>query len=83
MTLVHLIQSLEQQYDITLLDRMNVSFKSGEYIAYKPLKDFKKMVKDKSVTAQTIVFNNLVNTKIEFDTSWEVPAQDSWHKHMF
>ena len=80
---VHLIQSLEQQYDITLLDRMNVSFKSGEYIAYKPLKDFKKMVKDKSVTALTIVFNNLVNTKIEFDTSWEVPAQDSWHKHMF
>jgi len=80
---VHLIQSLEKEYDITLLDRMNVSFKSGAFIAYKPLKEFKKMVKDKSVTGDTIVFNNLVNTKIEFETAWEVPAKDSWHKHMF
>ncbi|MFM1889112.1 MAG: hypothetical protein RL501_1399 [Bacteroidota bacterium] len=80
---VHLIQSLEKQYDITLLDRMNVSFKSGAFIAYKPLKEFKKMVKDKSVTGETIVFNNLVNTKIELETAWEVPAKDSWHKHMF
>lgn len=80
---VHLIQSLEKQYEITLLDRMNVSFKSGSFIAYKPLKEFKKMVKDKSVTGETIVFNNLVNTKIELETAWEVPAKDSWHKHMF
>ncbi|MGA1385138.1 MAG: ABC transporter ATPase [Flavobacteriaceae bacterium] len=80
---VHLIQSLEKQYEITLLDRMNVSFKSGAFIAYKPLKEFKKMVKDKSVTGETIVFNNLVNTKIELETAWEVPAKDSWHKHMF
>ena len=80
---VHLIQSLEKEYDITLLDRMNVSFKSGAFIAYKPLKEFKKMVKDKSVTGDTIVFNNLVNTKIEFETAWEVSAKDSWHKHMF
>lgn len=76
---VHFIQSLEQKYDVSLLDRMNVSYKQGEYIAYKPLKDFKKMAKDKAVSKNTIVFNNLVATKQEYLENWEVPASDSWH----
>src|SRR5690606_33004539 len=46
---VHFIQSLQEKYDIDLLDKMNVTFYSGEYIAYKPLDDFRKMAKDKSV----------------------------------
>lgn len=76
---VHFIQTLEQKYDVELMDRMNVSFKQGEFIAYKPLKDFKKMAKAKSVSKNTIVFNNLVANKLEYDEHWEVPASDSWH----
>lgn len=76
---VHFIQSLEKTYEVDLLDRMNVSFKQGKFIAYKDLKDFKKMVKNKSVSAQTIVFNNLINNKAELEEFWEVPLQDSWH----
>lgn len=76
---VHFVQSLEKKYGVELLDRMNVSFKQGEFIAYKPLKDFKKMAKDKAVSANTIVFNNLVATKQEYLENWEVPAGESWH----
>ncbi|MDC6366885.1 MULTISPECIES: ABC transporter ATPase [Flavobacteriaceae] len=76
---VHFIQTLEQKYDVVLLDRMNVSFKQGEYIAYKPLKDFKKMAKDKAISKNTIVFNNLVASKLEYLENWEVPASESWH----
>lgn len=76
---VHFIQSLQEKYDIDLLDKMNVTFYSGEYIAYKPLDDFRKMAKDKSVSKNTVVFNNLVNTKAEYLENWEVPAKDSWH----
>ncbi|NAY91253.1 ABC transporter ATPase [Muricauda sp. JGD-17] len=76
---VHFIQSLEQQYEVSLLDRMNVSFKQGEYVTYKPLKDFKKMAKEKAVSKNTIVFNNLVATKLDYLENWEVPASDSWH----
>jgi hypothetical protein len=36
------------------------------------------MVKDKAVTENTIVFNNLINNIQEY-RSWEVPAIDSWH----
>ena len=80
---VAFIQSLEQKYAVDLLDKMNVTFKNGEYIAHKSLLDFKKMAKEKAVTENTIVFNNLVNTIEEFNESWEVPAMDSWHSRFF
>lgn len=80
---VHFMQALEKEYDIMLLDKMNVSFKQGEYITYKPLLDFRAMVKNKSVTENTLVFNNLVVNKAEFLSQWEVPAKDSWHARYF
>lgn len=76
---VHFIQSLEQKFQVDLLDKMNVSYKQGDFVAYKDLKDFKKMAKQRAVSKNTIVFNNLVNTKQEYLESWEVPASDSWH----
>lgn len=80
---VQFIQTLEQKYNVDLLDKMNVTFKLGEHIAYKPLIDFKKMAKEKAVSANTIVFNNLVNTVGEWQDYWEVPAGESWHSRFF
>jgi hypothetical protein len=76
---VHFIQELEKDYNVDLMDKMNVSFKQGEFIAYKPLMDFKKMAKNNSVSKNTIVFNNLVTNIAEFKENWEVPASESWH----
>lgn len=80
---VHFIQQLEQQFNIELLDKMNVTYRSGEHIAHKSLLDFKKMAKEKAVSEHTIVFNNLVNTKGEWEEFWEVPASESWHSRFF
>lgn len=80
---VSFIQSLEKKYEVDLLDKMNVTFKLGEHIAYKPLIDFKKMAKEKAVSENTIVFNNLVNTIGEWQDFWEVPAKESWHNRFF
>ncbi|GIZ14785.1 ABC transporter ATPase [Capnocytophaga catalasegens] len=77
--MVRIIQELEKKYQVDLLDKMNVSFKQGEFIAYKPLNEFKKMVQQKSVSAKTIVFNNLVTNIYEYRNDWEVPLEDSWH----
>ena len=78
-TSVQFIQILEEDYGINLLDKMNVSYKQGEYIAYKSLTDFRKMAKQKAVSKNTIVFNNLVTNIAEYKENWEVPAKDSWH----
>jgi hypothetical protein len=76
---VHFIQSLEKKYGVELMDRMNVSFKQGDYITYKSMSDFKKMAKAKAISKNTIVFNNLVANKQEYLEHWEVPASESWH----
>ena len=80
---VHFIQQLETTFKVDLLDKLNVSYKQGDYIAYKPLNEFKKMVKDKAVSKNTIVFNHLVQTKAEYLDFWEVPAAESWHARFF
>ncbi|MCB4808322.1 ABC transporter ATPase [Tamlana sp. 62-3] len=76
---VRFIQDLEQTYKVDLMDKMNVSYKQGEFVAYKSLTDFKKMAKDKAISKKTIVFNNLVANIAEFNENWEVPASESWH----
>jgi len=80
---VAFIQNLEQKYSVELLDKMNVAFKQGEFITYKTLLEFKKLAKDKSVSENTIVFNNLVNTIEEWNENWETPAGESWHSRFF
>ena len=80
---VHFIQQLETTFKVDLLDKLNVSYKQGDFIAYKPLNEFKKMVKDKAVSKNTIVFNHLVQTKAEYLDFWEVPAAESWHARFF
>jgi hypothetical protein len=80
---VRFIQDLEEEYDVSLLDKMNVSYRHGEFIAYKPLIEFKKMIKNRSISKKTIVFNNLINSKSEFLNNWEVPIEESWHNRFF
>lgn len=79
---VRFIQGLEKKYNVDLLDKMNVSYKQGEFVAYKTLLDFKAMAKNKSVSKNTIVFNNLVTNKEEYLNHWEVPAEESWHNRL-
>ena len=77
---VRFVQELEKELQVDLMDKMNVSFKDGENINIVKLADFQKYAKDKKITSETIVFNNMVATKADFETIWEVPASKSWHK---
>ena len=82
--LMNLIQIFEKEFNLILLDRMNVLFRDKtKKIEYLTLKDFIKMVKSKSINSKTIVFNNLVVNKEEYMKSWEVPALNSWHSRYF
>ena len=76
---VSFILGLQQEYEVELLDKMNACFKQGEYVQYKDLKDFKKLLKNKAVTAKSIIFDNLITTKVDFDNNWEIPLEESWY----
>ncbi|MGK0328366.1 ABC transporter ATPase [Polaribacter sp.] len=78
-TSVSFILELQETYKVALLDKMNVCFKQGEFVQYKELKDFKKLVKKRAVTAKTIVFDNLITNNNDFKHNWEVPIEESWY----
>ena len=80
---VRFIQELEQELGVELLDKMNVAFKQGDFVNFKPLLDFKKMAKSGAIGKKTIVFNNLVTNIAEYKENWEVPAHESWHSRFF
>jgi len=81
--LVAFILSLEVDHKISLLDKVNVCFKQGEYVQLKEIPEFKKIIKNKGVSQKTIVFNHFINNKEEYENFWEMPASESWVSHMF
>ncbi len=76
---VTFILELQSTYEVVLLDKMNVCFKQGKYVQYKDLKDFKKLLKNKAVTGKTIIFDNLITNKTDFESFWESPISESWY----
>ncbi len=77
------IMQLEKDYEVVLLDKVNVCFKQGEFVQYQEMKRFRELVKKKSISKKTIIFNNLIQTKYEFKNEWEVPVTESWLSHLF
>lgn len=79
----HLIKELEQKYRIELLNKMKTAFRSGEHINVVTLSDFKQYASEQKVSPNTIVFNNLVGTKKELESAWEIEGGKSWHSRFF
>lgn len=80
--LVEFVLDLEKEFGINLLDKVNVCFKQGEFVQRKEIKDFKKLIKSRSVSGKTLILDPMINTKAEFLTNWEVPLSESWLSHL-
>ncbi len=76
---VHIIQQLQKQFNVDLLNKMNVTFKDGMNVNIVSLGAFKEFAKTNKITNSTLVFNNMITSKADLKTSWEVPASESWH----
>lgn len=77
---VRFIKEIEQQLKIDMTDKTNIAFKTNNNIQLIKLSDLQEHLKKKTITPDTIVFNNMVNTKKDFEKNWEIPAKQSWHK---
>jgi hypothetical protein len=80
---VHFIKSLETEFQNGLTDRMKFAFKVGHEVEVVSKNEFEKLLADGVINMNTVVFNNLVSTKQELDTDWEVPFKQSWHSRFF
>ncbi len=74
------VKSLEKKFGLSFFDRLNLAYWSGGELKIVSRDEFEKKMEKGEINEETIVFNNLVQSKIDLDTKWEVPLKHSWHK---
>jgi hypothetical protein len=77
---VRFVKELEKEYDLSLLDRSRVAYLKNNNVESCTLDELTQRIEDGEVTQDTIMFNNLVPTKAEFEKSWMIPLSSSWHR---
>ena len=79
---VHFVQELEKIFNVEMMNKMKISFKEKNHIRIVQMNAFKTYARENKITSQTVVFNHMISTKKELEGSWEVPAEQSWHKRL-
>ena len=79
-SLINFVKSIEDEFKINLLDKLDVKYKIGNDINTANLNEFKKICKNIDINDKLIVFNNLVKNIDDFEKKWEVDIRKSWHK---
>ena len=77
---VNLMKQFEQKFAVDLTNKLNISFKDNHNINVVSMADFQNYAKQQKITSNTVVFNNMVTNKADFEQNWEVTADKSWHK---
>jgi hypothetical protein len=75
---VALVKKIEADFNIDLLDRMQVAYRDGEQIKTVKLPQISSLLQKGEITENTMIFNNLVTTKKDWDEKWEIALKDSW-----
>lgn len=77
---VRTFKRLGSALTMDFFDRTLVAFKKGDHVFTIPSSDLKTKLTDGLWNGETLVFNNLVNTKRDLSNAWLVPARNSWLK---
>ena len=78
---VAFVKYLEQKYGRNLLLRNNVAWMDeDEKIHLTPLNDLNTTLHEGKINMNTLVFDNLVNTRKDYLKRWTVPLGESWMK---
>lgn len=75
---LRVIQSLERQYEVSLLDRMLLGFLVQDRVELLPLAQLPHALAAGKVKEDTLYFNNTVTTKAALLDHWIIPLKDSW-----
>jgi hypothetical protein len=77
---VKFMQSIENQYDVQLFERMNFAWLEGETVKTAGSSDFKRLFTEGGISGETLVFDNLISSVGGLKTAWLKPLSQSWHK---
>lgn len=80
-SMTRVVKSLGEKLNIDFFDRLSIAYKnSGGNIELLTLDKFKKGLQSDAIRQNSIVFNNLIETKAELESNWQVEVKNSWHK---
>ncbi len=77
---IHFVKLVEKEFELSFLDRLTLAYWADGKLHLVPKDEFESRMERGEITEDTIVFNNLVQSKVDLDTKWEVPLKHSWHK---
>lgn len=75
---VRLIKEIEQRFGVNMFDRTTLAFVVKDKIQLLPLSQLQYAIDNGFITAETLYFNNLVQTQEELEKKWIVPVKESW-----
>lgn len=76
--MTRVIKSLERQYDVNFFDRMMITFLIKNKAEMLPFNQVQYAIDKGFINKDTLLFNNVVNTKNELLDNWLVPLSKSW-----
>lgn len=80
---VQFVQGIGQKYGIDFFQRTNLAFWQNETIKMVKLGDMKGLVANGEIGADSIFFENTIQTKGQLETQWRVKASETWLKRYF
>lgn len=75
---VRLIKEIEKKFGVNMFDRTTLAFVVKDKVQLLPLSQLQYGIDNGYINAGTLYFNNLVQTKMELESSWIVPLKESW-----
>ena len=75
---VRLIKDIEQRFGVNMFDRTTLAFVVKDIMQLLPLTQLQYAVDNEFISADTLYFNNVVQTREELEKNWIVPVKDSW-----
>lgn len=80
---VKIMKEIEQRFDLDLFNRFNMAWLQNGVIQTADRDNFAKFVIYKTINADTLVFNNMVQNAFEYTHNWQIPFSQSWHNQVF
>ncbi|HUR12462.1 MAG TPA: hypothetical protein VM012_13890 [Flavitalea sp.] len=75
---VRLMKDIEMLFQVNLFNREGLAFIVQERVQVIPLAQLKYAIENQFIKADTVYFNNLVQTKEELENKWLIPVKESW-----
>ncbi len=78
---VHFIEYIGQKLGIDWFNRLQFQYiKDDKVIAINGASDLKDLIKNQEISGDTLIFDNTIKDKGQFEKEWTKPLKESWLK---